>query len=134
MSQFERWALALARTEQNMDSLTWLNIWDHTRQWKPGDSGFAWGPWQIHPEWVRDYMPTKAAEWRRPWVSFLACCLQRFYERLGGDAVAPLRLAMTFHCGIEGVERGEWDVDYQERFSRMWAVGTAEIVKQAVGS
>lgn len=96
-----------------------------------GDSGQAFGRWQMHPAWVVRYRTAPTLD--DTWDEYFQRCLRRFFdEQVSGQLILQSQLltedvlarvlrqaAMTFHTGRQRVE-GEkgWDNTYDEKFTR----------------
>ena len=103
MTEFERFAQALALTESNDDPKAW------------GDSGLACGRWQMHPAFYHDWMPSMVAV-RESWDAVFRGALKRFWQHHFQGPTDRTRLAMIFHLGQHAVDSGEWDGPYAEKF------------------
>lgn len=113
MSEFERFALALAWTESNNNAEAW------------GDHGLAMGRWQVHPAWYAEWAdPAIQVGWS--WDQAVRAALRRFCDGTLGRGISVLGTAMIFHLGARAVARGEWDKDYEARFKKFWDAQTSE--------
>lgn len=100
---FTRWAEVLAKTESD-------NNWRAT-----GDTGLAFGRWQMHPAFFFDYFPGRPGV-EESWDTWFGKALVAFYTRrmkIHGD---ERKAAMEFHLGVFAVEQGEWDAKYEARW------------------
>jgi hypothetical protein len=105
MVTFAEWSAALAKTESN----------DNPKSW--GDEGLACGRWQMHPAFVWQWMPKNVGV-RWSWDHVFTACLEAFYHHyMTVEKVAALRAAMIFHLGAAAVESGDWDAEYEKRFT-----------------
>jgi hypothetical protein len=103
MTDFERFAQALALTESN----------DNPHAW--GDQGLAVGRWQMHPAFVDEWWPGDiGVDWS--WDRLFRAALLRFYSTKCEPLVSVVNLVMQFHLGVHAVAEGKWDKDYEARF------------------
>lgn len=107
MTDFERFAKALALTESNDKQFVW------------GDDGIACGRWQMHPAWVYRYWPHYiGVDWS--WDHLFRAALVRFWGELAGSASITV-LAMEFHIGHWVLPSDTaWDEPYAARFKMHW--------------
>ena len=135
MTDFERFAEALAKTESNDSEVAWgdpknpggremvhaingtLNI--------HGNDFMAMGRWQIHPAWYHDWVPLKVPV-EASWDEMFREALENFWNNSIGVGDDPLRIAMKFHLGVAAVRDGHWDVPYGLRFQGFYKAKTEE--------
>ena len=135
MTEFERFAEALAKTESGDLELAWGDPKEHkgTSPIVTGGHGsfalgrnfMAMGRWQCHAAWYHDWLdpdlPVGAS-----WDEAFRRALERFwnYFKALGDQV--IKIAMSFHLGVEAVKEGRWDADYGQRFQGFYYPKTEE--------
>jgi hypothetical protein len=107
MTDFEKWAKALALTESN----------DNPHAW--GDNGKACGRWQMHPDFVDGWLPTNenVAE---SWDDLFHDTLLNFYNNRIQAGVEPHKVAMEFHLSRHAVAEGKDDPGYAARFAKFY--------------
>lgn len=129
MTEFERFARALALTETNDNEVAWGDPKGHfwpsdprTPGLKVEDQGrdfMAAGRWQMHPAWYAEWAdPAVEVSWS--WDEAFKAALRRFYEAYEKPFVPWFRRAMIFHLGATAVARGDWDRKYEYRFQGFW--------------
>lgn len=107
MTDFERFAAALALTESDNDQKAW------------GDQGLAMGRWQMHPAFIDEWWPDGiGVDWS--WDHLFHAALLRFYTTKYVQGVTLSRVVMEFHLGVQAVEEGRWDKPYWNRFSKYY--------------
>ena len=107
MTDFERFAAALALTESDNDQKAW------------GDQGLAMGRWQMHPAFVDEWWPDDiGVDWS--WDHLFHAALLRFYTTRYVQGVTLNRVVMEFHLGVHAVKEGHWDKTYWERFRKYY--------------
>src|ERR1700732_382897 len=105
MTDFERFAAALALTESDNDQKAW------------GDQGLALGRWQMHPAFVDEWWPDDiGVDWS--WDHLFHAALLRFYSKKFVAGVTLSTVVMEFHLGVQAVKDGRWDATYWLRFSK----------------
>ena len=107
MTDFERFAKALALTESNDDPRAW------------GDHGVAAGRWQMHPAFVDEWLPI-SMEVAESWDQLFHDTLENFYQVRTAKGVALDKLVMEFHLGVHAVAEGKSDADYAARFAKFY--------------
>jgi hypothetical protein len=108
MTDFERFAAALALTESDNDQKAW------------GDQGLAMGRWQMHPAFVDEWWPDDiGVDWS--WDHLFHAALLRFYTKRFVERVTLFTVVMEFHLGVQAVKDGRWDATYLERFRMHWS-------------
>ena len=108
MTEFERWAKALAITETQ------------DKPEKFGDAGRACGRWQQHPEFFDEYYPGPALS-GETWDAWFRRALTAFWLSKRSKYQEPQTLASIFHLGFKAWQRGDTDGKYDNDFARAWA-------------
>lgn len=107
MTEFERFAVALALTESDNDQKAW------------GDQGLAMGRWQMHPAFVDEWWPDDiGVDWS--WDHLFHAALLRFYTTRYVQGVTLSTVVMEFHLGVKAVNEGRWEAIYWERFRKFY--------------
>jgi hypothetical protein len=101
---FETWARALAKTESNEDSRAW------------GDEGLACGKWQQHPAFTLEWIRLSQVKVRSSWNDIFYHALENFFHHYQDVMPYQVKLAMMFHLGVDAVNQGQWDAEYEKRF------------------
>lgn len=135
MTDFERFAEALAKTESEDSELAWGDpkepkglsfVTVGTHQSRVGGAKWmAMGRWQIHPAWYHDWVPLKVPV-EASWDEMFREALENFWNNGIGVGDEPLRIAMRFHLGVAAVRDGHWDVPYGLRFQGFYKAKTEE--------
>jgi hypothetical protein len=129
MTEFERFAQALALTESHDGEISWGDPKDATGAssgviagdpyTRPGRQFMACGRWQMHPAWFLEwYDPAISVSWS--WDQAFRAALQKFWNAMQSLKLEPHHAAMAFHLGMSAYQRGEWDQTYADRFQRFW--------------
>lgn len=135
MTEFERFAAALAKTESDDSEVAWGDpkepdgstkldwLWGgHTML---GANFMAMGRWQIHPAWYAEWAdPAMQVGWS--WDDAFRAALKRFYDKESRNVTTEVDKAMIFHVGAAAWARGEWDKYYETRFKRFYGAKTEE--------
>lgn len=125
MTDFDRFAEALAETESSDTEIAWgdpkephSTSYDHSFNpslMRPGRDFMACGRWQIHPAWYAEWAdPAIQVGWS--WDQAFRAALKRFYGKESRNVTTEVDKAMIFHLGAAAWARGEWDKKYGERF------------------
>jgi hypothetical protein len=129
MTEFERFAQALALTESDDSELSWGDpkqpeatsraiVVGHDYRVR-GAQFMALGRWQMHPAWFLEwYDPAISVSWS--WDEAFRAALQKFWTAMQKLKLQPHHAAMAFHLGMSAYQRGDWDQTYAERFQRFW--------------
>src|SRR6267378_2535557 len=117
MTDFERFAAALAKTESDDSELAWgdakepegkAHMGTHDDwSWVKGAKFMAAGRWQMHPTFVHDYIEGAPAV-GESWDEWFRSILEKFYKRHRGLSNDMTHLAMVFHLGLHAVHQGKW--------------------------
>lgn len=108
MTDFEKFAKALALTESDDDPKAW------------GDQGLAMGRFQMHPAFVDQWWPDDiGVDWS--WDHLFRMALLRFYTTKFQPGVTLEKLVMEFHLGEHAVAEGRWDKVYEQHFKQHFA-------------
>jgi hypothetical protein len=108
MTDFERFASALAMTESNNNPQAF------------GDDGLAYGRWQMHPAFVDEWWPDDVGvDWS--WDQLFINALLRFYDTRLQPGRSLIDVVMEFHLGVQAVKDGKWDKPYAERFTGFYS-------------
>ena len=129
MTEFERFAEALAKTESDDRELAWGDPKEHTapstvdffghRLAIPGRDFMAMGRWQMHPAWYAEWAdPAMQVGWS--WDEAFRAALRKFWDAYDTQSVPIGHRVMIFHLGASAFARGQWDQDYFDRFHRFW--------------
>lgn len=135
MTDFERFAEALAKTESEDSEIAWGDpkepkgstnldwLWGgHSAR---GANFMAMGRWQIHPAWYHDWLdpelPVGAS-----WDEAFRRALERFWNYFKALGRGALAIAMSFHLGVDAAKEGKWDDNYADRFTRYYNAKTEE--------
>lgn len=135
MTEFERFAEALAKTESGDREIAWGDPKDERRvtyifQNMPsltihGSDFMAMGRWQIHPAWYAEWAdPAMQVGWS--WDQAFRAALRRFYDKESRNVTTEVDKAMIFHLGSVAWARGEWDKNYETRFKGFYGAKTEE--------
>ncbi|HVH78587.1 MAG TPA: hypothetical protein VM782_04300 [Stellaceae bacterium] len=135
MTEFERFAEALAKTESSDTEIAWGDpkepqgsTYDHNlnpARLIPGRNFMACGRWQMHPAWYHDWVPLKVPV-DASWDEMFRESLENFWNSGVGVGDDPLHIAMKFHLGVAAVRGGKWDQPYADRFARFYGAKTEE--------
>ena len=135
MTEFERFAEALAKTESNDRELAWGDPKEHAGT-SPivvggndslalGRNFMACGRWQMHPAWYAEWAdPAIQVGWS--WDDAFRAALKRFWVKETPNVTTEVDKAMIFHLGASAWARGEWDRPYADRFARFYGAKTEE--------
>lgn len=125
MTDFERFAEALAKTESSDTEIAWgdpkqptMTTYDHSFNpaiARPGRNFMACGRWQMHPAWYHDWVPLKVPV-EASWDEMFREALENFWNNGVGVGDSPLQIAMKFHLGVAAVREGKSDDAYAKRF------------------
>lgn len=129
MTEFERFAEALAKTESEDSELAYGDpkqheglSWVYTKGGKAhvaGSNFMAMGRWQMHPAWYAEWAdPAMQVGWS--WDEAFRAALRKFWDAEERKGTQPLGRAMIFHLGASAIVRGDWDRDYGDRFHQFW--------------
>jgi hypothetical protein len=120
MTEFERFAAALALTESDNDQKAW------------GDQGLAMGRWQMHPAFVDQWWPTNIeVDWS--WDHLFHAALLRFYTARYVQGVTLETVVMEFHLGVQAVKEGRRDATYLARFGKHYNAPAAHFALSTGG-
>lgn len=135
MTDFERFAEALAKTESEDSELAYGDpkqheglSWVNTKGGKAhvaGSNFMAMGRWQMHPAWYHDWVPLKVPV-EASWDEMFREALEAFWNSGVGVGDDALTIAMKFHLGVAAVREHHWDDAYAMRFSRFYLTKTEE--------
>lgn len=135
MTEFERFALALALTEsddrelawgdaKSREGLTYIGVGSGARRVE-GAEFMAMGRWQMHPVWYAEWAdPAIQVGWS--WDTAFRAALRRFFDEYGRQDKPIWERAQIFHLGASAFARGEVDRDYALRFARFWDAQSSE--------
>ena len=113
MSEFERFALALAWTESGNQETVW------------GDHGLAVGRWQMHPVWYAEWAdPAIQVGWS--WDTAFRAALLLFWDEYERQKTPIVDRALIFHLGASAFARGVRDRGYADRFATFWNAQSSE--------
>jgi hypothetical protein len=107
MTDFEKFAYALALTESHNDPRAW------------GDDGVAVGRWQMHPAFVDEFWPADL-EVAESWDDLFRAVLREFYGKRQALNVPLPIMVMEFHLGVRAVAEGKRDANYAARFAKFY--------------
>ncbi len=107
MTDFERFAAALALTESDDDQKAW------------GDQGLAVGRWQMHPAFVDEWWPDDI-EVGWSWDRLFHAALLKFYTARFVQGVTLSTVVMEFHLGVAAVKEGRQDPHYLTKFVKFY--------------
>src|SRR5712671_728579 len=106
MTEFERFAAALAKTESNDFELTWGDAkepdgtsqlhWGGLGHSAKGANFMAMGRWQMHPAWYHDWHEEDTAV-DASWDEEFRRALERFWHNHLGGERSIVHMAMVFH-------------------------------------
>lgn len=135
MTDFERFAEALAITESDDSELAWGDpkepkglsfVTVGTHQSRISGAGWmAMGRWQIHPAWYHDWVPLKVPV-EASWDEMFREALENFWNNGVGVGDDPLTIAMKFHLGVSAVRGRKWDENYAKRFAGFYGIKIEE--------
>ena len=129
MTEFERFAEALAKTESGDLELAWGDpknahqesiVYRNGSGWLVSGRDFlAMGRWQMHPAWYAEWAdPAMQVGWS--WDEAFRAALHKFWDAYDRQSVPIANRMMIFHLGASAFARGQWDQDYADRFHRFW--------------
>ena len=129
MTEFERFAAALAKTESDDWEVAVGDAKSKEGSFIVGCNGFsrtgrgsnfmAMGRWQMHPAWYHDWM-TEMVRVDASWDEVFRRALQVFWDGEQQAGRPAYKSAMIFHLGRHAVDEGKWDAAYATRFQRFW--------------
>jgi len=129
MTQFERFATALAKTESGDRELAWGDPKEHDAYsvvtidtevaHVRGANFMAMGRWQMHPAWYHDWASVKVPV-DASWDEVFRRALQVFWDGEQQAGRLAVQSAMIFHLGRHAVSEGRWDKAYGDRFLGYW--------------
>lgn len=133
MSEFERFALALALTESADRECAWGDPkapQGISETWLSGNLAqvkgarfMALGRWQMHPAWYAEWADAGVeVDWS--WDQAFRAALLRFWDKMVKGGWPALSIALIFHLGMNAFARGERDHVYASRFVKFWDAQT----------
>lgn len=104
-----------------LDCLAEVESQGNAQAW--GDDGHAMGTWQVHTEFVQDYIVAQGfGMLAGRWDDVARRAVVWFITKQAARKLTPAGIAMRFHLGVHAVEsKKEQDGLYASRFSAAWS-------------